>query len=211
MKTKTVIISGVTITALATTAGAYSSYKINYLKQYNNELKAQLEDAERSIYNTKQTVYKEILEINRKNVNLLVYEAQSKGYTKTIVHDSFIPVEMTLNTKYSYQAIIDLKDVEVYPSNDRYIITVDLSTIELSDINIEPADISYDLNMFNRWKGQTISDMTSSIIMQSSEDIEKHVKLDYKSKQDLIQSRAKDKITQLYKGLPVDVVFVGGK
>ena len=212
MKTKTVVISGLTITALATSTGAYYNHKIHSLSEYAKSLKCQLEDVDReSKYDTKDTTYKEILEINKKNVNLLVYEAQSQGYSKTIIDTKLVPVEMTLSTKYSYQATIDMKNVEVYPSNDRYVVTVDLSNLELSDINIEPANISYDLNLLNRWKGKTISDMTSSIITQSSEDIEKYVLQDYQVKRDLIESRAKDKISQLYKGLPVDVVFVGGR
>lgn len=213
MKTQNKILVGsIVITTISTSATVYNYNKIKDMKNENNKLNDRIENQlKNSKYTDIDTTYEDIKEINKKNVNLILYEAHSKGYSTTISDNRFIETIVKLDTSYKYTVTFDMSHSEVYKSGDRYIVSIDLSDIKLDTITIAPSNISYDLNLLNRWKGVTQADLTEAIIEKSCSDIEAKVNEDYENNSTLIQSRAKDKITALYKGLPVDVIFVGGE
>ena len=213
MKTQNKILVGsIVITTISTSATVYNYNKIKDMKNENNKLNDRIENQlKNSKYTDIDTTYEDIKEINKKNVNLIVYEAHSKGYSTTISDNRFIETIVKLDTSYKYTVTFDMSHAEVYKSGDRYVVSIDLSDIKLDTITIAPSNISYDLNLLNRWKGVTQADLTEAIIEKSCSDIEAKVNEDYENNSTLIQSRSKDKITALYKGLPVDVIFVGGE
>lgn len=209
-KTKCKLISGATVVTVATTSVLVTNNKINKLEEENTKLKSQIEVQERDenleILNT---TFEELKEINAKCTKLVIYEAEAKGYSKTIKDDALIDLEARLDTSYSYYSTIDLSEAKILRSNDKIMVVVDLSQIKLGDISIAPMDIKYDLNWFNRWKGKTQAELTGSIIALASDDIERHVNKDFNENINLIQARAKSKIYSLYTGIPVEVIFTG--
>ena len=209
-KTKCKLISGATVVTVATTSVLVTNNKINKLEEENTKLKSQIEVQERDenleILNT---TFEELKEINAKCTKLVIYEAEAKGYSKTIKNDALIDLEARLDTSYSYYSTIDLSEAKILRSDDKIMVVVDLSQIKLGDISIAPMDIKYDLNWFNRWKGKTQAELTGSIIALASDDIERHVNKDFNENINLIQARAKSKIYSLYSGIPVEVTFTG--
>jgi hypothetical protein len=209
-KTKCKLIGGATVVTVATTSVLVTNNKINKLEEENTKLKSQIEVQERDenleILNT---TFEELKEINAKCTKLVVYEAEAKGYSKTIKDDALIDLEARLDTSYSYYSTIDLSEAKILRSDDKIMVVVDLSQIKLGDISIAPMDIKYDLNLFNRWKGKTQAELTGSIIALASDDIERHVNKDFNENINLIQARAKSKIYSLYTGIPVEVIFTG--
>ena len=209
-KTKYKLISGATVVTVATTSALVTNNKINKLEEENVRLKSQIEMQERDenleILNT---TFEELKEINAKCTKLVVYEAEAKGYSKTIKDDALIDLEARLNTSYSYYSTIDLSEAKILRSSDKIIVVVDLSLIKLGDISIAPMDIKYDLNWLNRFKGKTQAELTGTIIALASDDIESHVNKDFNENLSLIQARAKNKIFNLYTGIPVEVIFTG--
>ena len=209
-KTKCKLIGGATVVTVATTSVLVTNNKINKLEEENIKLKSQIEVQERDknleILNT---TFEELKEINAKCTKLVVYEAEAKGYSKTIKDDALIDLEARLDTSYSYYSTIDLSEAKILRSDDKIMVVIDLSQIKLGDISIAPMDIKYDLNWFNRWKGKTQAELTGSIIALASDDIERHVNKDFNENINLIQARAKSKIYSLYSGIPVEVIFTG--
>lgn len=209
-KTKYKLIGGATVVTVATTSVLVTNNKINKLEEENTKLKSQIEVQERDenleILNT---TFEELKEINAKCTKLVIYEAEAKGYSKTIKDDALIDLEARLDTSYSYYSTIDLSEAKILRSDDKIIVVIDLSQIKLGDISIAPMDIKYDLNWFNRWKGKTQAELTGSIIALASDDIERHVNKDFNENINLIQARAKSKIYSLYTGIPVEVIFTG--
>ena len=209
-KTKCKLIGGATVVTVATTSVLVTNNKINKLEEENTKLKSQIEVQERDenleILNT---TFEELKEINAKCTKLVIYEAEAKGYSKTIKDDALIDLEARLDTSYSYYSTIDLSEAKILRSDDKIIVVIDLSQIKLGDISIAPMDIKYDLNWFNRWKGKTQAELTGSIIALASDDIERHVNKDFNENINLIQARAKSKIYSLYTGIPVEVIFTG--
>lgn len=209
-KTKCKLIGGATVVTVATTSVLVTNNKINKLEEENIKLKSQIEVQERDenleILNT---TFEELKEINAKCTKLVVYEAEAKGYSKTIKDDALIDLEARLDTSYSYYSTIDLSEAKILRSNDKIMVVIDLSQIKLGDISIAPMDIKYDLNWFNRWKGKTQAELTGSIIALASDDIERHVNKDFNENINLIQARAKSKIYSLYSGISVEVIFTG--
>lgn len=203
-------IGGAVVVTVATTSTLYTVNKIKDLKDENNKLQSQIELNE-NIENVevKDTTFKELKEINEKNTKLIVYEAEAKGFSKTISDDALIESTVTVNTSYKYLLTLDLSTTKIVRTEGKYIAIVDLSKIKLDSINIAPMDIKHDLNFLNRWKGKTQSELTSTIITMASDNIETHVKKDIKHNMSLIQSRAKSKVYSLYNGLPIEVIFTG--
>lgn len=209
-KTKCKLIGGATVVTVATTSVLVTNNKINKLEEENIKLKSQIEVQERDKnLDILNTTFEELKEINAKCTKLVVYEAEAKGYSKTIKDDALIDLEARLDTSYSYYSTIDLSEAKILRSNDRIMVVIDLSQIKLGDISIAPMDIKYDLNWFNRWKGKTQAELTGSIIALASDDIERHVNKDFNENINLIQARAKSKIYSLYTGIPVEVIFTG--
>lgn len=209
-KTKCKLIGGATVVTVATTSVLVTNNKINKLEEENTKLKSQIEVQERDenleILNT---TFEELKEINAKCTKLVIYEAEAKGYSKTIKDDALIDLEARLDTSYSYYSTIDLSEAKILRSDDKIIVVIDLSQIKLGDISIAPMDIKYDLNWFNRWKGKTQAELTGSIIALASDDIERHVNKDFNENINLIQARAKSKIYSIYSGISVEVIFTG--
>ena len=209
-KTKCKLIGGATVVTVATTSVLVTNNKINKLEEENTKLKSQIEVQERDEnLDILNTTFEELKEINAKCTKLVVYEAEAKGYSKTIKDDALIDLEARLDTSYSYYSTIDLSEAKILRSDDKIIVVIDLSQIKLGDISIAPMDIKYDLNWFNRWKGKTQAELTGSIIALASDDIERHVNKDFNENINLIQARAKSKIYSLYTGIPVEVIFTG--
>lgn len=209
-KTKCKLIGGATIVTVATTSVLYTTNKINNLKEENAKLQSQIEVNEKmEKVEVIDTTFEELKEINAKNTKLIVYEAEVKGYSKTIKDDALIDLEARLDTSYSYMATIDLSTSKIIHSDGRYMVLVDLSNIYLDKISIAPMDVSYDLNWLNRWKGKTQAELTGTIISLATDDIETHVNNDYLNNIGLIEARAKSKIYSIYSGIPVEVIFTG--
>lgn len=209
MKIKTKIILSTTLSTILASTSILTYTRIKHLNNQNDRLKAELKDTkEEQKYLTLDKVYDDLQEINKKNINLIVYEAKSNNYKRTLTDNKFIESQLTLTTKYNYQVTLDLSKTIIHRNLDTYLVFIDFDNLALTNINIEPMNIENDLNIWNRWKGTTISEMTSTAIKQSAQDIEELVLKDYESNKYLIEARTKEKIEKLYKGLPVKVIFV---
>jgi hypothetical protein len=209
MKIKTKIILSTTLSTILASTSILTYTRIRHLNNQNDRLKAELKDTkDEQKYLTLDKVYEDLQEINKKNVNLIVYEAKSNNYKRTLTDNKFVESQLTLTTKYSYYVTLDLSKTIIHKNLDSYLVFIDFDNIALTDINIEPMNIENNLNIWNRWKGVTISEMTSTAIKQSAKDIEELVLKDYESNKYLIEARTKEKIEKLYKGLPVKVIFV---
>jgi hypothetical protein len=203
-------IGGAVVVSMATTSSIYTVNKINNLKEENSRLQSQIDVNEKKAKaEVVDTTFEALKEINAKNTKLIIYEAESKGYSKTIKNDALIDMQATLNTSYSYMATIDLSTSKIVHAKGHYMVIVDLSNIKLDTISIGPMDIKYDLNLLNRWKGKTQSELTGAILTLATEDIEAHVNDDFTSNINLIKARVKTKIYSIYAGIPVEVIFTG--
>lgn len=207
-----IIVGGVVITSLLTSSTIYNYNKLNNIKNENNKLREQIENniKNKNIkYKDIDTTYSEIIEINKKNTNLIIYEAKAKEYSTTISDNKLIESKVTLNTSYKYTVTIDLSRAELGKVGDRYTIYVDLEDIKLDTITINPSIITYDINWLNQFKGSSQAELTQDIMNKTYADIDRVVHKDYKEQRDIIESRAKDKITSIYRGLDVDIIFTG--
>lgn len=203
-------IGGAVVVSMATTSSIYTVNRINNLKEENSRLQSQIDVNEKKAKaEVIDTTFEDLKEINAKNTKLIIYEAKSKGYHKTIKDDSLIDIQATLKTSYSYSVTIDLSTSKIVHAKGHYMVIVDLSNIKLDTISIEPMDIKYDLNWLNRWKGKTQSELTGTIIALATEDIEAHVNDDFITNKKLIEARVKSKIYSIYAGIPVEVIFTG--
>ena len=209
MKIKTKIIISTTLSTILASTSILTYTRIKHLNNQNTRLKAELKDSKNEQkFLTLEKVYDDIQEINRKNMKLIVYEAKSNNYKRVMTDNKFVESQLTLTTSYNYQVTLDLSKTIIHKNLDTYLVFIDFDNIALTNINIEPMDIENDLNIWNRWKGITISEMTSTAIKQSAQDIEELVLKDYEGNKHLIEARTKEKIEKLYKGLPVKVIFV---
>lgn len=204
------VIGGVTIATMIASPFIYLKKKIIDMVNEINRLESQVEANEKyEDVDILDTTYEDLKEINAKNTKLIIYEAEAKGFSKTIKDDALIDLEAQLNTSYSYLTTLDLTTSKIINTEGKYIVIVDLSQIKLDKVSIEPMNIEYDLNWLNRWKGKTQAELTSTIIELSSQDIERHVNRDFKENKDLIYAKAKSKIYSIYSGIPCEIVFTG--
>ena len=194
--TGTIIVSG------------YTGIKYKLLEKENNQLKHELEKTNKKDSNISyETTVEDIKEINRKNVNLILYESDYTKYNTKLNDDSLFGINASINTKFKYDVVIDLSKASVDKIGDKIVVTINKSDIKLHDIEVKKVNIVYDLNIFTQLRGNKIVDIESEILVKTYDDIDRLVNKDYKLNKELYELRLIEKLEKIYP-FDVDVIVI---
>ena len=194
--TGTIIVSG------------YTGIKYKLLEKENNQLKQELEKTNKKDSNISyETTVEDIKEINRKNVNLILYESDYTKYNTKLNDDSLFGINASINTKFKYDVVIDLSKASVDKIGDKIVVTINKSDIKLHDVEVKKVNIVYDLNIFTQLRGNKIVDIESEILVKTYDDIDRLVNKDYKLNKELYELRLIEKLEKIYP-FNVDVIVI---
>lgn len=186
----------------------YTGIKYKLLEKENNQLKQELEKTNKKDSNIYyETTVEDIKEINRKNVNLILYESDYTKYNTKLNDDSLFGINASINTKFKYDVVIDLSKASVDKIGDKIVVTINKSDIKLHDIEVKKVNIVYDLNIFTQLRGNKIVDIESEILVKTYDDIERLVNKDYKLNKELYELRLIEKLEKIYP-FNVDVIVI---
>lgn len=186
----------------------YTGIKYKLLEKENNQLKQELEKTNKKDSNIYyETTVEDIKEINRKNVNLILYESDYTKYNTKLNDDSLFGINASINTKFKYDVVIDLSKASVDKIGDKIVVTINKSDIKLHDIEIKKVNIVYDLNIFTQLRGNKIVDIESEILVKTYDDIDRLVNKDYKLNKELYELRLIEKLEKIYP-FNVDVIVI---
>lgn len=186
----------------------YTGIKYKLLEKENNQLKQELEKTNKKDSNIYyETTVEDIKEINRKNVNLILYESDYTKYNTKLNDDSLFGINASINTKFKYDVVIDLSKASVDKIGDKIVVTINKSDIKLHGIEIKKVNIVYDLNIFTQLRGNKIVDIESEILVKTYDDIERLVNKDYKLNKELYELRLIEKLEKIYP-FNVDVIVI---
>ena len=186
----------------------YTGIKYKLLEKENNQLKQELEKTNKKDSNISyETTVEDIKEINRKNVNLILYESDYTKYNAKLNDDSLFGINASINTKFKYDVVIDLSKASVDKIGDKIVVTINKSDIKLHDIEVKKVNIVYDLNIFTQLRGNKIVDIESEILVKTYDDIERLVNKDYKLNKELYELRLIEKLEKIYP-FNVDVIVI---
>lgn len=186
----------------------YTGIKYKLLEKENNQLKQELEKTNKKDSNISyETIIEDIKEINRKNVNLILYESDYTKYNTKLNDDSLFGINASINTKFKYDVVIDLSKASVDKIGDKIVVTINKSDIKLHDIEVKKVNIVYDLNIFTQLRGNKIVDIESEILVKTYDDIDRLVNKDYKLNKELYELRLIEKLEKIYP-FDVDVIVI---
>ena len=204
--TKVKLIAPVLTGALI--VSGYTGIKYKLLEKENNQLKQELEKTNKKDSNIYyETTVEDIKEINRKNVNLILYESDYTKYNTKLNDDSLFGINASINTKFKYDVVIDLSKASVDKIGDKIVVTINKSDIKLHDIEVKKVNIVYDLNIFTQLRGNKIVDIESEILVKTYDDIDRLVNKDYKLNKELYELRLIEKLEKIYP-FDVDVIVI---
>ena len=186
----------------------YTGIKYKLLEKENNQLKQELEKTNKKDSNISyETTVEDIKEINRKNVNLILYESDYTKYNTKLNDDSLFGINASINTKFKYDVVIDLSKASVDKIGDKIVVTINKSDIKLHDIEVKKVNIVYDLNIFTQLRGNKIVDIESEILVKTYDDIDRLVNKDYKLNKELYELRLIEKLEKIYP-FNVDIIVI---
>lgn len=174
-------------------------------KQEPKELKS-LESNDKYFVSNKTV--DEIKEINKKNIDLIVFESDYTHHNLSITDSGIInDIKATTNTEFKYTVTTDLSKCKVTSAKDKIFVHVKKKDIKIKDITINETNISYDTNIFTNLQGKRLIDLESVAIKETYNNIQREVNKQYKLNKELYKLNLSDKLNRLYDSNNVTVLF----
>jgi len=184
----------------------YSTAKMKYVEHENNKLKKEMESKvdKPIVYNI---TVEDIEEINRKNVELIVFESGFSEYSMDIEDNTIFGINSQIKANFRYLVTIDMSKSKISTSNDMILVHVDLDDIKLKEIVITQPNISYDTNFITRLRGKKIIELEAKMLTKVYDGIDKEVDKDFKSNKETYKLNLIDKLNKLYDSDHVKVII----
>ena len=126
------------------------------------------------------TYYENIIEKNKSTLELIVFDSDYSKFEQTVQEDAFMnPVEMDIKLEYKYKASVDLSKATVTRVENKNLIIIPNDAIKVSSIEYGKQTIVADTNLFNRFKGKTIEELSNTILKSSKQTVNEIVQLDF--------------------------------
>lgn len=203
MSKKKFIIVPLLVTALTTTG--YTTLKIKTLEKENESLKsAQRENKNTVEYN--KTV-EEIREINKRNIDLVVFESDYTKYSLDVEDSRLLGINASAYTEFKYLVVTDLSKSDITTVKDKIIVHIDHKDIQLKEICTQKPKINYNTNMITSLCGNRITETEKSILTELYEGVEREVDKDYALNEELFKLNLIDKLERLYDSDNVSVII----
>ena len=187
----------------------YGILKYKKIEDENVRLKNELEKNKNS-NNTKvsyTTTVDEIKEINSSNIDLVLYESDYTNYETILDDNTLFGINANIKTKFKYDVVINLSKAKVDKNGNKITVKINESDIRVHEIEIDKIDISYDLNIFTRFRGEKITEIETDILMNTYSNIDRLVNKDYILNKELYKLRLIEKLEKIYP-FDVDIVFI---
>ena len=187
----------------------YGILKYKMIEDENVRLKNELEKNKNS-NNTKvsyTTTVDEIKEINSSNIDLVLYESDYTNYETVLDDNTLFGIDANIKTKFKYDVVINLSKAKVDKNGNKITVKINESDIRVHEIEIDKIDISYDLNIFTRFRGEKITEIETDILMNTYSNIDRLVNKDYILNKELYKLRLIEKLEKIYP-FDVNIVFI---
>ena len=187
----------------------YGILKYKKIEDENVRLKNELEKNKNG-NNTKvsyTTTVDEIKEINSSNIDLVLYESDYTNYETVLDDNTLFGINANIKTKFKYDVVINLSKAKVDKNGNKITVKINESDIRVHEIEIDKIDISYDLNIFTRFRGEKITEIETDILMNTYSNIDRLVNKDYILNKELYKLRLIEKLEKIYP-FDVDIVFI---
>ena len=187
----------------------YGMLKYKKIEDENVRLKNELEKNKNS-NNTKvsyTTTVDEIKEINSSNIDLVLYESDYTNYETVLDDTTLFGINANIKTKFKYDVVINLSKAKVDKNGNKITVKINESDIRVHEIEIDKIDISYDLNIFTRFRGEKITEIETDILMNTYSNIDRLVNKDYILNKELYKLRLIEKLEKIYP-FDVNIVFI---
>lgn len=190
----------------AMTFSGYTTTKIKMLENENASLKQEIENKTEQTVEYSTTVEK-VKEINKNNINLIIYESDFTDYNLDVEDKSLFGINANIKTKFKMSVIVDLSTADITESENLIIVHVDPNSIKLNEVCVSKPDITYDTNFITNLRGKKIQEIEKDLLMRTYNDIERLVKKEYRLNKDLYKLNMINKLDKLYNSDNVRVVF----
>ena len=187
----------------------YGILKYKKIEDENVRLNNELEKNKNS-NNTKvsyTTTVDKIKEINSSNIDLVLYESDYTNYETVLDDNTLFGINANIKTKFKYDVVINLSKAKVDKNGNKITVKINESDIRVHEIEIDKIDISYDLNIFTRFRGEKITEIETDILMNTYSNIDRLVNKDYILNKELYKLRLIEKLEKIYP-FDVDIVFI---
>lgn len=185
----------------------YSAFRIKTLENENKSLKTKIDEKDQKSSDYKVTVG-DIKEINKNNIDLIVYESDYVDYRLNSNDDTFmIGIDAKITTRFKYKVVTDLSKCKISKTNDLILVHVKEKDLKLKEIIVERPDLEYDTNIISGLRGTKIIETESDLLIKSYNDIDRIVNREYKLNKELFKINLINKMEKLYKSQDVKVVI----
>lgn len=185
----------------------YSVFRIKTLENENKSLKTKIDEKDSKSSDYKVTVG-DIKEINKDNIDLIVYESDYVDYRLNSNDNTFmIGIDSSITTRFKYKVVADLSKCKISKTNNLILVHVKEKDIKLKEIIVERPDLEYDTNIISGLRGTKIIETESELLIKSYKDIDRIVNREYKLNKELFKMNLIDKMEKLYNSQDVKVII----
>ena len=185
-----VVIGSITVTGVST-------IRMKMVQHENAKLKDKLERKIEAPVAYKTSI-EDIQEINRKNVDMIVYESGYSDYELVLQDNGMFGINTKLKTKFKYIVTVDMSRAKIMTVNDTILVNVDLEDIHLKEVVVKEPKLNYDTNFLTRFRGQHIINLEASMIAKCYEEIDEVVNKDFKENQNQFKLNLINKLNKIY-------------
>lgn len=186
---------------------SYSVFRIKTLENENKSLKTKIDEKDSKSSDYKVTVG-DIKEINKDNIDLIVYESDYVDYRLNSNDDTFmIGIDASVTTRFKYKVVTDLSKCKISKTNDLILVHVKEKDLKLKEIIVERPDLEYDTNIISGLRGTKIIETEGDLLIKSYKDIDRIVNREYKLNKELFKMNLINKMEKLYKSQDVKVII----
>ena len=199
------VVTPVLVGSLVVTG--YTTVKMKYVEHQNTKLKKELESKVVTppiVYNV---TVEDIEEINRKNVDLIVFESKLTSYTMDVTDDTMLGINSHIKADFKYIVTIDMSRAKINTSNDMILVHVDLDDIHLKEVIVTQPRISYETNFITRMRGKKIIELEAQMLTKAYEGIDAEVNKDFKANKETFKLNLINKLNKLYEADHVKVII----
>lgn len=200
------IVTPVVVGSLA--LSGYGYIKIKHLENENSKLKTEIEQSsmEKNKKVTLDVTIEDIHEINKNNVDLVVFETDATEYKIERNENSLLGINAQIKTKFKYLVTIDMSRAKTYTTAEKIIVQVDSRDIKLKEIIIDEPEITYETNMITNMRGKHILEIEKYLITKLYDGIDETVKKDFTDNNQTFKLNLIEKLNNIYNSSNVNVV-----
>ena len=203
MSKKKYIIVPLLVTALTTTG--YTTLKIKTLERENESLKSAQKENKDTVEYTKTV--EEIREINKRNIDLVVFESDYTKYSLDVEDNRLLGIDANATTEFKYLVVTDLSKSDITTIKDKIIVHIDPKSIQLKEICTQKPKINYNTNMITSLCGNRITEAEKNILTELYEGVKREVNKNYTLNEELFKLNLIDKLERLYNSDNVNIII----